>query len=496
MSSFATALAKVPSVRILVVGDLMLDQYFLGHVARISPEAPVQVLDIREDLVTLGGAGNVLKNLRSLGAQVELCSVLGVDETADRIISELEKLDVRTSGIVRDPGRVSTRKTRALSLEHSQQIFRMDRESRSPLDPPFEAALTERIAGAIQDADLVVVSDYAKGVLTETVLQTLLKLAFQAAKPVVVDPKARDFQRYRGATVLTPNLSEAEAASGLPIRSEADLAAAAQALLQAADTEAVLITRGAKGMSLFERSGAATHIPSVARELYDVTGAGDTVLAVLSLGIASGLPRPEAARLANLAAGIVVGRIGTAVLTRDELLTAARNSAAVSGAKVVSLTALLGRVEKARTAGKRIVFTNGCFDLLHVGHVTCLERARQMGDLLIVGLNSDESVRRLKGLARPINSELDRAMLIAALSCVDYVTIFADDTPIQLIESICPDVLVKGADWGADNVAGGDLVRARGGQVVLVDLVGGRSTTELIHAIQSRAEAAVGNERR
>ena len=472
---------RATSVRVLVIGDLMLDEYLWGRAERISPEAPVQVVEvIREDL-RLGGAGNVVHNLVALGASVSVCSVIGADENGALLRRAFQAQGVDLAGLFEDAQRKTSKKTRVIAA--NQQIVRIDRETKAPVDAACQAAMLGFLEARCGNFDVIVVSDYLKGVLTPDVLSAVCQAGRRRAIPVVVDPKGNDYGKYRGATLLTPNRKEAEIASGVSIADQQSLERAADRLLGDLELDGLLITRSEAGMSLFQKSGAATHIPTVAREVFDVTGAGDTVISVLSLGLACGLALPQAAWVANVAAGIAVGKLGTSTVSPQEIISEVGHSLKDSDSKIKNLDVLAHLIASERSRGKRVVFTNGCFDLLHVGHVKYLQKARELGDLLVVGLNSDASVRRLKGERRPLIEEAERAHILAALDCIDFVVLFDEDTPLGLIEAIAPDILVKGGDYRVEEVVGRELVEARGGRVELVRFVDGRSTSRIIEKI-------------
>ncbi len=474
--------------RVAVVGDAMLDAYVVGEVARISPEAPVPVLNIAREEFMLGGAANVAKCLVALGAEVRLCTVVGDDADGTLFRSEATNLNIDVDGVVVDPLRATTRKTRIVARQ--QQVIRLDRESCDPIAPAVAKQLLSRVKKAVKWADAIVVSDYAKGVMTEELCQALIACA--DGKPVVVDPKKLPWDRYRGATLIKPNLSEAQAFDPAAIVDDASAERCATAISKKLASH-VLITRGKDGMTLAlrqkgsrSRSGdngrqAVYRFASRPRELIDVTGAGDVVAATLTLALAAGAALPEATWLANVAAGIKVGKFGAAAVTGQEILEAMGTGDAAFERKVMPATRAAELAQRLRKSGKKVVFTNGCFDILHVGHVSYLERSRRLGDALIVGINTDASVRRLKGAGRPVQTEKDRAHIIASLGCVDAVVLFDDDTPLDLIRTVRPDVLAKGADYRTkQNVVGWQDVESWGGHVVLVDLVEGRSTTKLI----------------
>ena len=480
--------SRASNLRCLVVGDLMLDEYLWGKTERISPEAPVQVVDVLREDLRLGGAGNVANSLLALGCQVTVASVIGADENGQNLLAAFDRQGIVTEGILQEEGRRTGRKTRVLAS--NQQIVRIDRESREPLSNPLERQLCGWLQGHIASFDVVLISDYLKGVLTPQVLRAIMTSARQRRIPVLVDPKGNDYRKYRGATCLTPNRKEAEIASGIPIRCQATLHEAACSLMTMAELDNLLITRSEEGMSLFSGNGETVHIPTVAREVFDVTGAGDTVLALLAFGVAGGLSLAEAARLANVAAGIAVGKLGTSIVTPTEIVATVASVHRDSDSKIKSRDVLAGIVEQEHARGRQVVFTNGCFDLLHAGHVKYLQAARRLGDLLVLGLNSDASVRRLKGPKRPLINEEERAHILAALDCIDYVCLFDEDTPLELITTLKPQVLVKGGDYTADGVVGKELVESYGGRVELIPFVDGKSTTNIIEKVLERYTAA------
>lgn len=473
--------ARARKVRALIVGDLMLDEYLWGRVERISPEAPVQVVAVRREDLRLGGAGNVANNLVAFGCTVSICSVIGGDENGAHLRRALVGKGVDVAGVFEDPCRMTSKKTRVLAS--NQQIVRIDRETREDIVPEYGEKILEYVRDSGNHWDIIILSDYEKGVLTATLLAGVVEAARERGICVVVDPKGHDYSKYRGATVITPNRKEAELASRISIIDDQSLGCAAEILLKAGDFQAILITRSSEGMSLFFHDGSSTHIPTVAREVYDVTGAGDTVVAMLGLGLACGLDFLEAARLANVAAGIAVSKVGTSTVLPEEVIGSMRHEHSDSDIKIKNLDSLAAVIEEEKRQGKRVAFTNGCFDLLHVGHVKYLQKARTYGDLLVLGLNSDASVRRLKGEKRPLIGQNERAHILAALDCVDYVVIFDEDTPMNLLETLRPHVLVKGGDYTPDQVVGRDFVESYGGRIELVEFVDGKSTTNIIERI-------------
>ncbi len=475
---------RIRTANCLVIGDLMLDEYLWGKAERISPEAPVQVVDVVREEMRLGGAGNVVNNLVELGAGVTVCSVVGDDDNGQELLEAFGRRGVATDAIFRDATRRTSRKTRVVAAH--QQIVRIDRESRVPLSAEVERRVSDWIAANAGGFDVILLSDYQKGVLTPGVISATLAAARPRAIPVLVDPKGTDFSRYSGATLLTPNRREAEAASGMAIHDTESLVRAADVIMERVGLEHLLITRSEEGMSLFSRLAAPMHIPTVAREVFDVSGAGDTVLASLAAGMAAGMEMVEAARLANITAGIAVAKLGTSTVAPAEIINAVALAHSDSDSKIKNRDVLAVLVEAEKARGKRVVFTNGCFDLLHAGHVKYLQKARTLGDLLVLGLNSDASVRRLKGEKRPLIGERERAHILAALDCIDYVVIFEEDTPLELIAALKPHILVKGGDYTPEAVVGRELVESYGGRVELVSFVDGKSTTNIIERVLER----------
>lgn len=481
ISDIETFLAKSANIKAVVVGDLMLDEYLWGATERISPEAPVPIVNVGREDLRLGGAGNVVNNLRVLGAQVALASVLGDDHDGEVIRERLQRAQVDVDALVHDHRRTTSRKTRILS--GNQQMMRIDRESTQEVGPQVEAQLLQKLSLKIAAADVIYLSDYGKGVLSKTLIQGIIEQAKKHKTPVIVDPKGTDYTRYCGATLLTPNRKEASLATGINIKDHNTLCAAGAQILALAQLEALVLTRSEQGMSIFQHNAEPVHLPTRGREVYDVSGAGDTVLTVVGLGLAAGFSLEQAAFMANIAAGVVVGKVGTSTASPAELVEAAGFLIAGSQTKICDPHALQIVLRRLRQMGRKVVFTNGCFDILHAGHVSYLQRARELGDLLVLGLNSDASVRRLKGETRPLVPEADRAVILAALACVDYVVIFEEDTPLELISLLQPDVLVKGNDYTEDEVVGAELVRQWGGRVALMPFVTGRSTTALVSKI-------------
>lgn len=465
---------------IAVIGDVIVDHYVTGSVSRISPEAPVPVLVHGAERIVPGGAANVAANAAAMGAPVMLVGLVGRDARADELRNALATYPgIALDGLVTDPARPTITKTRVMSGR--QQIVRIDAEDTCAPSASVEAALIAAALAAVQKSRIVVLSDYAKGVLTDAVIAAIMEVANAAGVPVIVDPKRRTFEAYRGASFVTPNRRELAEATGLPDTTDADAVLAAEAAGAQFGGD-VLVTRAEKGMTLWRRSGEVLHVPAEAREVFDVSGAGDTALAALATSLAAGEPVETAVRTANAAAAIAVGKLGTAVVTRAEVAAALDRvlPQEVAPGSLVSRARARDIVKGWRAGGASVVFTNGCFDLIHPGHVTMLEAAAAQGDRLVVGLNTDASVRRLKGPERPLQDEVARARVMGAMRCVDLVVLFEEDTPQEIISELLPDVLVKGADYRPEEVVGADVVAANGGRLVLVDIVSGRSTSALV----------------
>lgn len=480
--------------RILCLGDVMLDRFQYGRIDRISPEAPVPVVRMTDRQAMLGGAGNVARNIVSLGGEAVLVGLVGDDAAGREVAALIAASPGLDDANLRSATRPTVAKTRIIAGH--QHVVRLDEEVTEGVSEADAAAARARVSDRLPGCHALVISDYAKGLLSAEVVGHAIAEARRLGLPVLVDPKREDFAFYRGATVLTPNLRELRAAAGaqrpaLPAETDADLAAAARALMAGAEAGAILVTRSEKGMLLVEAGGGVHAVPAHAREVFDVSGAGDTVIAVVALAVAAGHALPRAMRIANAAAGVVVGKLGTATLDIAELAAAveadAGEDAVIAGKVASSPGQALSVVEGWRRRGLEVGFTNGCFDILHRGHVTMLQAARAKCDRLVVALNTDESVARLKGPGRPVNALEDRQAVIAALQSVDLVLAFAEDTPLDLITRLGPDVLFKGADYTEETVVGAEVVRARGGRVALIDLVPGRSTTSII--ARSRAMA-------
>jgi D-beta-D-heptose 7-phosphate kinase/D-beta-D-heptose 1-phosphate adenosyltransferase len=475
----ASVLTRFAGLGVWVAGDVMLDEYLAGRVDRVSAEAPAPLVRVTQATYRLGGASNVAHQLSALGARVALSAVVGADEAGDTLLRLAREAGLDVGAVHRAAGRLTTRKVRVIA-QH-QQVVRMDWEETQAVASEVTGALFALMRSQPLPA-AVVLSDYAKGFLTDDVVREYVSFARQHSLPLLVDPKGSDFSRYRGATLLTPNLKELQAACGCALDEDdvAAIAAAAQRLAAQVECAALAVTLGDRGMLVVPREGGWQAIPAKSREVFDVTGAGDTVIALLALGLGAGLPLVKAAEIANAAAGLVVGKVGTAVVNAQELgqvLTGTRD-------KVLSREQLRRQVAEWRAARKRVVLTNGCFDLLHAGHVALLQEAARHGDVLVVALNSDASVRRLKAAGRPLVGEADRALVLAALDCVAAVVVFGEDTPLEVVREVMPEVLVKGADYASRVVVGREEVERAGGRVVLVPLAPGLSTTGLIERIR------------
>ena len=481
IAALAGELDRLSQPRLLCVGDVMLDRFLYGAVDRISPEAPIPVMRVEREAAMLGGAGNVVRNLVSLGASVVFVSVVGDDAAGNDLIGMIGAAPGVEPYLLTSPGRKSTIKSRFIAA--GQQLLRADDESGAPLSAAAVGDLQRAAVDAVESSDAVILSDYGKGVLTAPVVEAVIARARALGRPVIVDPKGDDFALYRGASVVTPNRHELASAARMPTDSDDAVVAAAEKVRAHCGIDALLVTRGEDGMTLVTDDGISHH-GARAREVFDVSGAGDTVVAAFAAAWAAGFTMAEAVTLANAAAGIVVGKVGTAAVGQADLAGALhRGDVLDTDAKVLPLDRAADRVERWRRQGSRIGFTNGCFDLLHPGHLSLLRQARAACDRLVVGLNSDASVARLKGASRPIQQEAARALVLASLEAVDLVVIFADDTPIEVIEKLRPDVLVKGADYALSEVVGGDIVVGYGGKVVLADIEPGHSTSEILARI-------------
>ncbi|MDC9727386.1 MAG: D-glycero-beta-D-manno-heptose-7-phosphate kinase [Candidatus Thioglobus sp.] len=465
------------SPKLLVIGDLMIDHYLWGSCERISPEAPVQVVNVKSESAVLGGAGNVINNLNALGAQVDVISVVGGCEISDELKKLLNNINVSSKYLITQKDRITSKKSRIIAAQ--QQVVRYDRESTDEISSESQKLILTSFKSIINNYDGVLLSDYGKGVLTFELTQAIITLANKNDKKVLIDPKGLDYSKYKGAYLLTPNKKEASEATQINIKDDASLTQAITQLKDECDLDVSLITLSEDGVAIYDNDLRTR--PTVAREVFDVTGAGDTVLASLGFALAYGYEIDDAVEFSNLAAGVVVGKIGSATASLNEIIeyeSSLNKSTSDEHIKTLSEIAALSEELKARS--KKIIFTNGCFDILHAGHVRYLETAKSYGDVLILGLNSDRSVKALKGEGRPINTQMDRAYILAALEAVDYVVVFDKDTPYELIEAIKPHVLVKGGDYEGKEVIGQDIAD----ELKLVQFVDGKSTTKTIEKIQ------------
>ena len=480
----AALVRRFHTAKILVIGDVILDRYVTGAVHRLSPEAPIPVLRPSDHRRTLGGAANVALNIATLGGQAILVGVIGNDSAGEDIERLIQTTPGLSSALVRIAERPTTCKTRFMTGSH--QLLRLDEETTAPLDRAGLAAVMAAVEASLGAADVVVLSDYAKGVLCDGVLDAIL--ARTAGRLVIADPKRPDFAAYRGATILTPNEHEVRVATRIGADHDTEADRAGRVALQATGGEAVLVTRSANGLTLVCRDLDALHLPTRARQVADVSGAGDTLVAALAVALGAGAALSEAAMLANATAGISVSKPGTATVSRQELLDALHlDDLVATDRKVVSLEEAIEKVADWHSRGFKVGFANGCFDLIHPGHVRLLNEARAACDRLIVALNTDASVKRLKGPTRPLQNEMARATVMASMAPVDMVMLFDQDTPLRMIQALRPDVLVKGSDYTVEQVIGGDLVQAWGGKVVLVSLREGHSTTGTIRRMTSPA---------
>lgn len=468
---------KIP--KITIIGDLMLDHYLWGNCDRISPEAPVQVVDITKETVVLGGAGNVVNNLIALGANVTIISVIGNDKSGHELSTILQSLPIKAYLTIEN-GRKTSHKTRIIASH--QQVIRYDNESRDLILEESEKKILSIFKEVLFDSDIVLLSDYGKGVLTSKLTQELINTSNSAGKRVLIDPKGSDYSKYTNAYLLTPNKKEASLATGITINSLESLEVAIFQLKKQFNLNVSIITLSEEGIAFCDDKLLIKK--AVARDVFDVTGAGDTVLAALGFKLAQNDSLDNSIEFANLAAGVVVAKIGSATATLDEITEYASSllQKHTLGSRIKTRTEIISIAKNLRKQHKKIVFTNGCFDILHLGHLTYLKEAKNLGDILIIGLNSDASVKRLKGKSRPINSEHDRSMILSALEFVDYVVIFDEDTPYELLKSIGADILVKGGDYGSKEIIGRDLVS----NVKMIPYLEGKSTTSIINTICSK----------
>ena len=469
---------KNENPKILVIGDLMIDHYLWGKCERISPEAPVQIVNIDKESSVLGGAGNVINNLRALGSRVDVLSVVGDDYVANELKALLENIKVQSNMLIIEQNRKTSKKSRLIASQ--QQVLRYDNESIEDISSASEKEIINKLSANISNYDVVILSDYGKGVLTTKLTQEIISISNKNKVKVFVDPKGKDYSKYKGAYTLTPNKKEAIEATNILINDNESLEKAIKKLIDECELEVSLITLSESGIAIFDDNLRIK--PTVAREVYDVTGAGDTVIASIAFAIANHMKIDDAIQFANLAAGVVVGKIGSATASLDEIyeyessLNKSNSSSHIKSFEEIEILA-----KKLHDKGKKIIFTNGCFDILHAGHVKYLEEAKSYGDVLILGLNADSSVRKLKGPTRPINNQDDRAYILASLESVDYVVIFEEETPYELIKLIQPHVLVKGGDYEGKEIVGQDIAQ----ELRLVQFVDGKSTSKIIQRIQN-----------
>ncbi len=477
---------------VLIVGDLILDHYLWGDVERTTPEAPVPIVRHERDSWGLGGAANVAQNVAALGGKALPVGVVGGDEEGERLKSKLRAAGISAGGAIKVPGRPTTLKTRVMSM--GQQLLRIDREDVSPLPPEIVDKLIAAIRRSAKRCGAMLLSDYAKGVLGPKVIAAAIQAGRDRGIPVLVDPKGHDYLKYRGADLLTPNLREASLAVGAPITDEEELRRAGRKLIKLCGLKALTITLGPEGMAVIRPRGKVIRIPARAREVFDVTGAGDTSIATLTLGLAAGLGLDDAATLANHAGGIVVGKLGVATVSPVELKTALAGGDVPH--KIRSIEELKGILANQQTNGRKVVFTNGCFDLLHPGHIQFLHEARRLGDMLVVGLNTDRSVRALEGPRRPILPQNERAAILSALEVVDYIVFFNDLTPEPLLRELRPDVLVKGRNIPRDKVVGRNIVESYGGKVRRLPIMRSSSVADLVDSIVGKKSGRAKDEER
>ena len=475
-------LTKFNKCKLLVIGDLMIDEYLWGDVERISAEAPVQVVSVTHGEDNLGGSGNVINNLVALGAHVAAAGVVGTGADGNLVLQKFKKLGVDARGVIQDAERPTTRKTRVIAGH--QHVLRIDRETKKDISPSVLKALVQQSNEIIPKVDVVLVSDYGKGVITRSLLKQLIATAKKHAKIIIVDPKGLDYTKYAGVNIITPNKKEAGLAQGIEIIDESTLLEVGKGILAKTGIDKVLITLGKDGMILIENHKPPYIIKAEARQVYDVSGAGDTVIASLGLGLASGLPLEEAIALANTAAGLVVGKVGTATITQAELQNAFTKFFDISTLKQVELDDINGLANNLKKQGKKIVLANGCFDLLHAGHIMFFSAAKQRGDVLVVALDDDDSVIKLKGPGRPVIRAKERLKIISALDVVDYVVIFSTGELKDLIETLRPDVLAKGSNYKTEEVYGHEIVEGLGGRVVLIPVSEDISSTRIINDIK------------
>lgn len=466
--------------KVLIVGDLMLDEHIWSKVSRISPEAPVAIADVTRISHVPGGCGNVAANISALLGKPILVGLIGFDSSGDKLVNALKNIGVSTANLIRSNKRSTILKSRIIA--GSQQIIRVDREDKDTFSYDLENKVLQKALKQIPKVDAVIISDYGKGIISHKICQKLIKAASKYKKPVLIDPKGSNYEKYKGVTIITPNLLEAEVATGIKITNEKTLAEAGIKLLKSINSSYVLITRGENGMSLFKKTGPVVHIPGIRKEVFDITGAGDSVIAAFALTLVSGATAVEAAYLSNYAGSIKVTKIATQPVFYNELENALEEKEPASK-KIKSRKELSDIMKKLKSENLKIVFTNGCFDVLHLGHVRYLKEAKKLGDVLIVGLNSDSSVRKLKGTTRPYLPELERAEILASLEFVDYVVIFTETRPDNIIKIVKPNIHVKGGDYKISKLPERHIVKQYGGKIVVIPEIEGKSTTNIVEKI-------------
>lgn len=475
-------ISKFKDCKILVIGDLMIDEYLWGDVDRISPEAPVPVIAVKKEDSTLGGSGNVINNLVALGAEVFAAGVIGCDRSGNMLLKKFGVLGVGAQGIVQEPGRLTTRKTRIIA--GNQHVLRIDRETIKTISDETFDKIAHFIEKKIPETNVALISDYGKGLVSKTLVARIVKTAKKHGRITIADPKCLDYSKYSGVTLITPNLKEAALASGIEITNNSSLIKAGEKIIESTGIANVLITCGKDGMVLFEKDKKPYKIKAEARQVFDVSGAGDTVVAVLGLCAASGASLKVGASVANTAAGIVVGKIGTATVSEEELSTALTVRSDDHRIKQKNLSELPALLQELKGKGKKIVLTNGCFDLLHAGHIMLFSASKKEGDILIVAIDDDESVKKLKGNGRPVIKAKERVRILSALDSVDYVVVFSAKELARLIETVRPDVLTKGSNYSSEEVYGHELVEKYGGRVVLIKVKENISATRIIDSIR------------
>lgn len=481
MEHLKQLLPKIKNKKILILGDLMLDEHIWSKVNRVSPEAPVPVADVQSISLVPGGCGNVAANVKTLGATPILVSVIGKDSSGAKLLNALKVQEINIDNIIVDQFRPTILKSRIIA--NSQHVVRVDREEKNEIESHLKKAALASLKKLVPTCDAIVISDYGKGMASKELCKALIKFAKKHKKPIAVDPKGTNYNKYRSATIITPNLKEAKKAAKIFESNEVAIQRMGSQLLSKNGTKYILITRGKDGMTLFGKTKKPQNVAAVPKEVYDITGAGDTVIATLTLALSAKIDILDAVILANFAASVAVSKIGTTPVAYEELEERLEDKSHISQ-KIRNRRELKVVIEKEKKLGKKIVFTNGCFDVLHLGHIRYLKEAKKHGDILVIGLNSDTSVKKLKGKNRPYTPELERAEILAALECVDYITVFSENTPVELISLLKPDVHVKGGDYQKKDLPEAKVVKKYGGKVVIVREIKGKSTTKLIEKVR------------